>query len=190
MEVNNTMRTFYPRKTIMIDASEPHPVGTQYKVSIGDEDWGDGTYQTVTKVQMMYDGKVAGRMSPSYPAGTDDYERVCEAIFELESGNGGKDTYMIPTMLTKYGIMTDFEEIRSLTCENGFMSCRMVPVFDYMFYHLSDDVKVLCDYKPDEGCQTCDEIISILEGIDTDDDTFPTEAVDMIESIKHLHDND
>ena len=32
---------------------------------------------------MVYDGDVAGRRSPSYPIGTDDYERVMEAVEEL-----------------------------------------------------------------------------------------------------------
>ena len=75
-------RTFYPRRYILVEASEPHPAGTSYKVSIGDEDW-EGVFQTVVKVQMVVDGKIQGRKSPSYPVGTDDFKRVSEAIDTL-----------------------------------------------------------------------------------------------------------
>lgn len=37
-------------------------------------------FQTVVKVQMVANGKVQGRKSPSYPLGTDDFKRVAEAI--------------------------------------------------------------------------------------------------------------
>lgn len=77
------MRTFYPRNAIRIPASEPHPKGTEYKISIGDEEWEGGVFHSVIKVQMVYDGKVAGRKSPSYPVGTNDYKRVSDAIRRL-----------------------------------------------------------------------------------------------------------
>lgn len=75
-------RVFYPRKSITVSASAPHPAGTEYKISIGDEEW-EGYFHTVIKVQMVYDGKVAGRKSPSYPIGTDDAQRVAEAVQRL-----------------------------------------------------------------------------------------------------------
>ena len=77
------MRTFYPRNTIVIPASAPHPDNTEYKISVGDEEWDGGVFHSVVKVQMMYNGKIAGRKSPSYPIGSDDYMRVCEAIQKL-----------------------------------------------------------------------------------------------------------
>lgn len=77
-------KTFFPEKSILLDASAPHPANTQYKVSVGSEDWGGGHHR-VLKVQMVYDGAVSGRRSPSYPLGTDDAERVNKAIQELLS---------------------------------------------------------------------------------------------------------
>ncbi len=76
------MKVFFPKKFKMVSASAPHPTNTEYKVSVGEEDWG-GNYHTVIKVQMVYDGLLAGRRSPSYPIGSDDYKRVCNAIDEL-----------------------------------------------------------------------------------------------------------
>lgn len=73
---------FFPIMFIMIPASEPHPPNTEYKVSIGKEEW-NGIKQPVLKVQMVYNGKVAGRLSPSYPIGTNDNEKVQKAIEKL-----------------------------------------------------------------------------------------------------------
>lgn len=76
------MRVFYPKDAITLPASPPHPPGTEYKVSVGEEDW-DGTFRTVLKVQMVYNGAVSGRRAPSYPLGTDDFERVQTAARNL-----------------------------------------------------------------------------------------------------------
>jgi hypothetical protein len=76
-------KVFYPQVTEYIDAScPPHPPKTRYKISIGQEDW-DGTFVTVSKVQMEYDGVVSGRRSPSFPMGTDDAKKVNKKIEEM-----------------------------------------------------------------------------------------------------------
>ena len=77
-------QTFFPhsQKTIFVAASKPHPPNTQYKISIGYERWGDENHEVV-KIQMVYDGEVAGRRSPSYPLGTDDYQQVTNKLQEL-----------------------------------------------------------------------------------------------------------
>lgn len=78
-------KVFHPQRFIMVKASSPHPDDTEYKVSLGTEFWDDYP-ATVIKVQMVYGGKVEGRRSPSYPLGTDDFERVNEAVQNLISG--------------------------------------------------------------------------------------------------------
>ena len=77
-------KTFFPsaNKTIFVKASQPHPENTEYKISIGLEQWDDGNHEVV-KIQMVYNGEVAGRRSPSYPIGTDDFQRVCRKTEEL-----------------------------------------------------------------------------------------------------------
>lgn len=77
-------KIFYPQKSILVNASSPHPPNTQYKISIGSEDWGTSGFANVVKVQMVYDGKVEGRRSPSFPIGTDDLKKVLEAIEEIQ----------------------------------------------------------------------------------------------------------
>lgn len=77
-------KTFYPKMHLMVPASPPHPVNTEYKVSIGHEMW-DGQLNKVIKIQMVYDGVIAGRRSPSYPLESDDYYRVNEAVEKLHA---------------------------------------------------------------------------------------------------------
>lgn len=75
-------KVFFPVDYVMIEASKPHPANTEYKVSFGHEDW-DGKHIPIFKVQMVYNGKVSGRRSPSYPLNSNDYERVHHAIHKL-----------------------------------------------------------------------------------------------------------
>lgn len=73
---------------VFVEASSPHPPNTQYKISLGLEAWEDGNHEVV-KIQMVYNGEIAGRRSPSYPSGTDDFERVTRAVRELISHRNG-----------------------------------------------------------------------------------------------------
>lgn len=77
-------KIFYPEKSIFVKASDPHPPNTEYKISVGSEDWGSSGFAKVVKVQMVYDGKVEGRRSPSFPIDTDDLKNVLEAINEIQ----------------------------------------------------------------------------------------------------------
>ncbi|PLC56017.1 hypothetical protein [Photobacterium carnosum] len=79
-------KTFFPNADQIdyVSASAPHPENTQYKISIGLEVWG-GQNHPVAKIQMVYDGVVAGRRSPSYPLGSDDFQRVTKKLDELIS---------------------------------------------------------------------------------------------------------
>jgi len=77
-------KTFFPHsnKVAFVDASAPHPDNTQYKISIGSEVWGGDNHEVV-KIQMVYNGTIAGRRSPSFPLGTDDFQRVTTKTDEL-----------------------------------------------------------------------------------------------------------
>lgn len=78
------MKTFHPFIYEDVPASSPpHAENTVYRVSIGIEYWEQGP-EEVAKVQMVYDGVVSGRRSPSFPSGTDDFARVVDAIGRLE----------------------------------------------------------------------------------------------------------
>src|SRR4051794_19487497 len=81
------MRTFEPDLHEDVEASHPHPPHTRYRVSIGREYWGDAIVR-VEKVQMVYDGRVSGRRAPSYPADSDDWQRVMDALRRLREHAG------------------------------------------------------------------------------------------------------
>lgn len=114
---------YYPKLSKQILASAPHPEGTEYKISIGEEDW-NGTFCTVVKVQMVYNGKISGRKSPSYPIGTDDYNKVYQAIAELEKQytekNKRRVTYIPAKKVTYVPVSKYLELIRRIP--TGFIT--------------------------------------------------------------------
>jgi hypothetical protein len=79
---------YFPIRFLDIPASPPHEGNPAYRISFGIEHWADGSAQHVYKVQMVYDGAVAGRKSPSYPEDTDDLDRVYDAIRRIKAGEG------------------------------------------------------------------------------------------------------
>ena len=125
--------TFYPKKSLLVDASAPHPKNTQYKVSVGEEDWG-GKTQTVIKVQLVYNGKVAGRKAPSYPYGSNDADRVAEAIEKIKSEYAAapkvqiipalpikrlkKNYYVAALLKVPAGKVTRWEDIEAFLCRS------------------------------------------------------------------------
>ena len=79
------MKVFFPIRYIDVPAGPPHGDDAAYRVSYGIEHWG-AQPAFVFKIQMVYGGTVSGRRSPSFPAETDDFERVCAAMAELKRG--------------------------------------------------------------------------------------------------------
>jgi hypothetical protein len=73
--------TFFPQLSEIVPASPPHPPGTSYKISIGLEDWALN-YIPVIKIQMVSNGQISER-SPSFPLGTQDHQKVTQAIADL-----------------------------------------------------------------------------------------------------------
>lgn len=97
-------KVFFPQRFIDIPASRPHPANTEYRVSVGVEHWGDGSPQYVYKIQMVYDGAVAGRKSPSFPDGSDDLDRVLVAMAEIKKGGGKRSRGVMTSVGEEPGI--------------------------------------------------------------------------------------
>ncbi len=77
------MKIYFPSEHEDVPASSPpHPLNTAYRVSWGIEHWGSHA-APVLKVQMVYEGQVSGRRSPSYPKGTDDADRVMAVMQKM-----------------------------------------------------------------------------------------------------------
>lgn len=79
-------RVYEPSICIHVIASSPHPPKTEYRVSRGYEKWEQKV--AVTKIQMVYDGKVAGKIAPSIPENTNDLPAILFAIKLLHQGWG------------------------------------------------------------------------------------------------------
>lgn len=89
-------KVYFPLRFIDVPASPPHEGDPAYRVSVGIEHWADGAPpENVYKIQMVYGGRVAGRKSPSFPEGSDDIERVYQAMADLKAGKGKKGRGMI-----------------------------------------------------------------------------------------------
>ncbi len=82
-------RVFTPEEWIMVKATrnEPNKL-VEYRVSVGDEKWKNGTVQKVFKVHLCVDGDIRYRHCPSYLVDTDDFERVYKALVELKKKHG------------------------------------------------------------------------------------------------------
>lgn len=66
----------------MVRATTPHTPNIEYKISVGEETWDGGNHQVV-KVQIVYNGKISGRRSPSYPVGSCDFQKVLRAASKI-----------------------------------------------------------------------------------------------------------
>ena len=73
--------TFFPQKTEFLPTGPPFPSNISYQVSFGLEEW-DGNFLPVIKVQMIRDGKILNA-GLSFPAGTDDFEKISRIVKEL-----------------------------------------------------------------------------------------------------------
>jgi hypothetical protein len=97
-------KAYYPQRYIDVVASPPHKGNPSYRVSVGTEMWAGGDPQHVYKIQMAYNGVVSGRKAPSYPEGTDDLERVYEAMLLVKKGGGKSARGMIEAVGSEPGI--------------------------------------------------------------------------------------
>ncbi|PFJ30944.1 hypothetical protein CN964_21280 [Bacillus cereus] len=79
-------KVFDARRAIFIPATGGHPPLTEYRVAWGYENWGKPV--AVTKVQMVYNNKVAGMLSPSYPDKTLDEQAMILALDLVKKGYG------------------------------------------------------------------------------------------------------
>lgn len=80
-------RVFNPNKVIFVPATGGHPKNAEYRVAWGTEQW--NTPVNVSKVQMVYNGTVAGMLSPSFPDETLDEQAVIFALQLLKENNYG-----------------------------------------------------------------------------------------------------
>ena len=85
--------TFFPVVSTFVKAqtgynplgTDYHLPNTDYKVSIGYEITDGDDNCLVYKVQIRYDGKIAGRRSPSFPVKSTDWDEVLAAMERVKT---------------------------------------------------------------------------------------------------------
>lgn len=103
-------QVFQPHRALFVVASDPHPENTEYRVAWGYEQWGRPV--GVTKVQMVYNSRVAGMLSPSFPDDTLDETAVDYAKKMLKDGCGtNSKKEKIVVVLKKYSADTNLDQL-------------------------------------------------------------------------------
>lgn len=90
-------RVFNPKKSIFVPATGGHPKNAEYRVAWGTEQWNVAV--NVSKVQMVYNGTVAGMLSPSFPDETLDEQSVILALKLLKDDKYGTNSKTIKDVL-------------------------------------------------------------------------------------------
>ncbi|MEN1970030.1 hypothetical protein WMZ97_18395 [Lentibacillus sp. N15] len=90
-------RVFKPKKAIFVPASGGHPKNAEYRIAWGTEQWNKQV--NVSKVQMVYNGTVAGMLSPSFPDETLDEQAVIFALHLLKDNKYGTNSNTIKDVL-------------------------------------------------------------------------------------------
>lgn len=142
-------QVFEPHYAIHVVASSPHPKNTEYRVASGFEKW--NTPVSVTKIQMVYDGKVAGRISPSYPNESLDEKAVDFAKELIKKKYGSASNRSKVVLQLKHVDSTENVEQVIDQTENEiqnmhldmFRSSSVTPIVDVEFmerYSLGDSI--------------------------------------------------
>ena len=90
-------RVFNPKKSIFIPATGGHPKNAEYRVAWGVEKWNVAV--SVSKVQMVYNGTVAGMLSPSFPDETLDEQSVVFGLKLLKEDKYGTNSKTMKDVL-------------------------------------------------------------------------------------------
>lgn len=137
-------QVFKPKKTIFVPATGGHPPNTEYRVAWGTEKWGNNEVY-VTKVQMVYNGAVAGMLSPSFPDNTLDLKAVEYAITLLPSISEG-NTKKFVCLLKEVSEITEElttnieNEVDNMTTE--VFASKRKPVMVMTDVELADSVEL------------------------------------------------
>ena len=110
-------RVFNPKKAIFIPATGGHPKNAEYRVAWGTEQW--HILVNVSKVQMVYNGTIAGMLSPSFPDDTLDEQAVVFALKLLKDNKYGtnsktfKDVLVLRKVESSSNIDSTIEKIEN-----------------------------------------------------------------------------
>ncbi|MDN3956523.1 hypothetical protein [Sporolactobacillus laevolacticus] len=123
------VQVFEAIRSIFIPATGGHPKNSEYRIAWGKEKWGN-TKHDVTKVQMSYNGNIAGMLSPSFPDGTLDERAVTFALQLLKSPIYGTNSRMSKDVLVlrKVGSADNINAVVSKIIDE--LTAMTIDIFD------------------------------------------------------------
>ena len=109
--------------------------------------------------------------------------KVCDASEPLL----GKDEYLMKVKLTKDELVEEFERIIDILSDNGFMSYKLIPIFNEFFFEFTKKLELFYDNKREEAIEAGKAVIEILKNIQNDD-FFPEYEIETIKRIISKYD--
>ena len=95
----------------------------------------------------------------------------------------GEDEYLIPVKITRDTLVEELEEKINMYSDGGFLSYKILSLFqDWLYGHI-DKLEVLYRYNREDAVGAGKEMIRMLEGIEHDDDFFPEAERQLIMKI-------
>ena len=92
-----------------------------------------------------------------------------------------EDEYLVPVYITKESLIDELERTLNIYGDRGFVSYKDTMKFDEAFNKVADKLEVLAhSEKRDDAIQTGKQMIRILLNIETDDDYFPVNNIQLI----------
>jgi hypothetical protein len=149
-------RVFNPHRAIYVPATGGHPKNAEYRVAWGVEQW--DTPVNVTKVQMVYDGRVAGMLSPSYPDNTLDEMAVTFALKLLKDSRYGTNSKTIKDVLVLKKVASKNELDKTIESAENEIENMNMDIFDSK----NNGVSVLVSVELKEQFELEDSIYAFL----------------------------
>ena len=92
-----------------------------------------------------------------------------------------EDEYLVPVYITRESLIEELERALNIYGDRGFISYKDTMKFDEAFYKVTNKLKVLANSeKRDDAIQAGKHMIRILLNVETDDDYFPIDEIQLI----------
>ena len=104
--------------------------------------------------------------------------------YDIESPAG--PSLSIPVQIRVDTLPEELEMCLRTASVRNSISYRNVPIIELILSMLLDKLKAYYQYAPSEAGIAAEQMIRILQEVDTDDDFFPSGQIAAIRSIAHI----
>lgn len=134
---------FFPERLIYVPATGGHPPSTEYRIGVGPEHWNQPVL--VKKVQMVYENKINGRVSPSFPIKShQDEDAVRLAMILLDKGEGTNNPHKkIVVTVSEINNETDLKQLEEEQTEYVYnFYLDLAPAMTVVDVNIKDSVEI------------------------------------------------